>query len=340
MGGEWRKGKHMPGQFDTTFEADLTFLGVPECDHPAHGQAEIGIIGVPMVTSYSRPGGSGAGPEHIVPAADANPGAAPGAIRRASQAFRKYQGCYDFDLGAALQLDQGEWLCDFGDVSRPGINDAAFSRRSTTAVRGLLEHGIVPLVLGGDHATTIPVVRAYEGREPMCLVQVDAHMDYRDEIGGLREGYGSPIRRSAELDCVVSMAQIGVRGWGAAREGDVEDALAAGSIIFTAEQVHDRGMEAVLADIPAAENYYITLDIDGLDPSIAPGVLFPSHGGLTYYQTAKLLRGITRKGRVVGMDMVEVTPGLDSGGRTSILAVRLILDLIGFLLQSGQVQAS
>jgi agmatinase len=330
----------MAEPFDTTFESDLTFLGIPERRHPANSQAQIGIIGVPMVTSYSRPGVSGAGAEHIVPAGDANPGAAPGAIRRSSQSFRKYQGCYDFDLGATLQLDQGDWLCDFGDVSRPGINDAAFSRRSTAAVRGLLDHGIVPVVLGGDHATTIPVVRAYEGREPMCLVQVDAHMDFRDEISGMREGYGSPIRRSAELDCVVSMAQIGVRGWGAARKGDVEDALAAGSAIFTAEEVHDQGMESVLPKIPAAEAYYITLDIDGLDPSIAPGVLFPSHGGLTYYQTAKLLRGITRKGRVAGMDVVEVTPGLDTGGRTSILAVRLILDLLGFLLQSGQVAAS
>jgi agmatinase len=327
----------MPTPFETSFEDELTFLSIPRCGHPAASQAQVGIIGVPMVTSYSHSETRPAGAEHIVAETDANPSTAPRAIRRMSQSFLKYQGCYDFDLGASPCLDQGGWICDFGDVSRSGVNDEAFSRRSTAAIRGLLDHGIIPVVLGGDHATTIPVVRAYEGRDPMCLVQVDAHMDYRDEIGGMREGYASPIRRSTELDCVVSLAQIGLRGWGAAREGDIEDALASGSVMITAEQIHDRGMEHALDDIPPAENYYITLDIDGLDPSIAPAVLFPSHGGLTYYQTAKLLRGIARKGRVVGMDLVELTPELDSGGRTIILAVRLILDLIGFLRGSGQI---
>lgn len=327
----------MPIPFETNLQDDLTFLGISRCEHPANSGAQVGIIGVPMVTSYSQSGAGPVGGEHIVAGSDANPGAAPRAIRRASQSFRKYHGCYDFDLGASLRLDEGDWICDFGDVSDPRVNDEAFSARSTAAVRALLEHGILPVVLGGDHATTIPVVRAYEGRDPMCLIQVDAHMDYRDEISGMHEGYGSPIRRSAELDCVVSMAQIGVRGWGAAREADVNDARTAGSVIVTAEQVHDRGMEAVLAEIPSAENYYITLDIDGLDPSIAPGVLFPSHGGLTYYQTAKLLRGISHRGRVVGMDVVELTPELDLGGRTSILAVRLILDLLGFSLQVGRL---
>ena len=117
----------------------------------------------------------------------------------------------------------------------------------------------------------------------------------------------------------------------------MEDALAYGSVLVTAEELHDRGMESVLCQVPEADNYYITIDIDGLDPSIAPGTLWPAPGGLDYYQIVKLLRGLAGTGKIIGLDLVEIVPGRDLNGLTSGLAARIILSLIGILTASGQV---
>ena len=324
--------------FGITQDDGVTFLGIPRCHDPANVDAEIVIVGVPMVPPYSlqerditRHLESGI----VDPVTD--PADAPRAIREASQSFITYNGNYDFDLKGNLRLDSRLKIVDCGDVRKHAEDKKTFSQRSTAAINSLVNQGAIPIVLGGDHATTIPSLRGFANHDPICLIQVDAHMDFRDEEAGFREGNASPIRRCAELDWVVSMAQIGLRGWGAARQQDVMDAEAMGSVIVTAEEIHDVGMERVLEKIPSFENYYITIDIDGLDPSIAPGVLYPSHGGLTYYQVTKLLRGICKKGKVVGMDLVEVSPKLDIGQRTSILATRLILNLIGFLIQYSHV---
>jgi agmatinase len=270
----------------------------------------------------------------MVAAAGATPADTPGAIRRISQNFVKYRGNYDFDTGGQLLGPHTAGLYDCGDVTG---NPGSLSETATAAIKSLVSRGTVPIAIGGDHATTIPVLRGFEGSAPLCVVQIDAHMDFRDEVAGLREGYSSPMRRASEMAWVASMAQIGLRGWGSAREQDVRDAVKLGSVLIPAEEVHDLGVDSVMKKIPVAQNYYLTLDIDGLDPSIAPGVLFPSHGGLTYFQVTRLLRGLSERGRIVGVDLVELVPGLDVGHRTTLLATRLILSLIGLLIRSGQL---
>jgi agmatinase len=317
---------------------DVTFLGFPRCADLSASEAEVAILGIPLVTSYAgQQAVKGSGAEHLVAAAGASAAEAPHAIRVISQNFIKYRGNHDFDIGGPLLGRNGARLYDCGDVAVEPDDVRSLSEKGAAAVRTLVSRKAIPIVIGGDHATTIPVLRGFEGHAPLCVIQVDAHMDFRDELAGFREGYSSPIRRASEMAWVSCLAQIGLRGWGSARAQDIRDAEAFGSVMITAEEVHDIGMDAVLRRLPLAENYYITLDIDGLDPSIAPGVLFPSHGGLTYYQVAKLLRGVAENGRIVGMDLVEVVPQLDVGHRTSLLATRLILDLIGFLIRTGQV---
>ena len=317
---------------------DVTFLGLPQCEDLSASDAEVAIIGIPLVTSYSeKRAGKSPSVEHLVAMAGATPAEAPRVIREISQNFIKYRGNHDFDTGGQLLGPHEVGLYDCGDVTTEPGNAKGLSERATAVVKTLVSRGTIPIAIGGDHATTIPVLRGFEGRGPLCVIQIDAHMDFRDELGGLREGYSSPMRRASEMEWVTSMAQVGLRGWGSAREQEVKDAMRIGSVLITAEEVHDNGMDAVLRKIPLAENYYITLDIDGLDPSIAPAVLFPSHGGLTYYQVTKLLRGIAESGRIVGMDLVEVVPKLDVGHRTTLLATRLILNLIGFLVRNGQV---
>jgi agmatinase len=214
---------------------------------------------------------------------------------------------------------------------------AGNSARTTAVVNAILDRGAVPIVLGGDHAIPIPVFRAYEGRGEMVIVQIDAHIDWRDERNGIREGLSSTMRRASEMPWVTGMAQIGLRGVGSARRQEVDDARAFGSVLIRAEEVHERGVDEILRRIPPSSRYYITLDADGLDPAIAPGVNDPGFGGLTYYEASNLLRGVARKGRVVGYDVVEVVPRADVQNLTSLLAARLTLNLMGAIVHEGQI---
>jgi len=198
------------------------------------------------------------------------------------------------------------------------------SRATTEAISMILDREAIP----------IPVMRAYEGRgESMVVVQLDAHIDWREERYGVREGLSSPMWRASELACVTGMAQIGMRMIGSARQQEVDDALAYGAVIVRAEEVHEQGVDAALARVPKADRYYITFDADGIDAAIAPAVLDPGFGGLTYFEASNLLRGVARLGRVVGYDIVEVVPGLDAHGLTSRLVARLTLNLMGEMVR-------
>src|SRR5439155_14157710 len=129
------------------------------------------------------------------------------------------------------------------------------SRTATAVIRRILERGAVPFIFGGDHATTIPMMRAYEGRGPICVVHLDAHLDWRDEVNGVHDGLSSPMRRASELPWVTSMIQIGLRGPGSARQKEVDDAAAFGSIRIRAEEVRRSGVEAVMSRVPVAPGY-------------------------------------------------------------------------------------
>jgi len=195
----------------------------------------------------------------------------------------------------------------------------------------------VPFIFGGDHATTIPMMRAYEGRGPICVVHLDAHLDWRDEVNGVHDGLSSPMRRASELPWVTSMIQIGLRAVGSARQREVDDAEAFGSIRVRAEELHEVGADDVLRRVPEADRYYISLDTDALDPAIAPGVNALEFGGIDYFEASNLLKGIAAKGRIVGFDVVEIAPAKDLHTLTSQLAVRLTLNLIGAMIRSGQI---
>jgi len=304
-----------------------TFGGFPQWEKETGAGADFVIIGVPFVTSY--PSGHLTGP---VPAeVAAGPGKAPDALREASQDFASILAHYDFEVEGEPFAGGAVKVFDYGDVRMDREDPEGSQRRATEAVRTVLAQGTVPIVLGGDHATTIPSLRAFEGRGPLCVVQIDAHLDWRDEISGVRNGFSSSMRRASEMPWIQSMAQIGLRGYGSARKQEVEAARAFGSVLVRAEEVHEAGARDVLEKVPPAEAYYLTIDIDGLDPAIAPGVIYPSHGGLSYYQVAQVMRGLTAKGSVIGMDMVEIAPAMDLNRRTCLLAVRLILSLMGLL---------
>jgi agmatinase len=301
-----------------------TFLGSPRCTNLAELEADIAIIGVPYGVPYDLPGMRS-------PSAPA-----PGAIRAASTRFRRFITHYDFDLGGPVFADRDIRVIDCGDVAMQAGDFTGNSQRTTEAIRAIRRAGAVPIVLGGDHAIPIPVMRAYDDIRSMAVVQLDAHIDWRHEVNGVTEGLSSPMRRASELDFVSGMAQFGIRAAGSARQEEVDAALAYGSTLVTAEEIHERGVAGVVDRIPESENYYITFDADGLDPTVAPGVNSPALGGLTYYQAARLIEAVSKRGRIVGYDFVEVVPEKDPDGMTMFVAARLAIFTMGVMVRGGQ----
>ena len=226
---------------------------------------------------------------------------------------------------------------DCGDVRADVRDPSGHVLRAEQAVRRILAAGALPVVLGGDHAVPIPVLRAFAGQPPVTLVQIDQHIDWRDEVNGVRDGLSSPMRRASEMPHVGEIFQIGLRATGSARQEEVDAALAYGAHLVTAYELHDVGMEAVLARIPDGGCYYVTIDMDGMDPSCAPGVAAPCPGGVGFVQARALLRGLVGKGCVVGLDVVEITPRTDVNALTCITAGRLIANLLGAAVRAGHL---
>jgi agmatinase len=205
---------------------------------------------------------------------------------------------------------------------------AGAKRFATATVRAALERGALPLVVGGDHSTTQPVMAAYEGMGPVSLLHVDAHLDFRDEVDGVRDGYSSPVRRSREMPWVGSIVQVGMRGVGSAREREVREASELGNVIVTATELHERGPDAVLRHLTDGP-WHVSLDVDGLDPTIAPATGFPVPGGITFDEAAGILRGIARRGQLAGIDVDEIHPDIDLRGMTALTILRLFGLLMG-----------
>jgi agmatinase len=209
-------------------------------------------------------------------------------------------------------------------------------RRAEVAAKKIFQSGATLVTLGGDHGIPIPVMRALESfAENITLVHVDAHLDWRNDVNGEPEGYSSPIRRASEMAWFGKIVQIGIRGIGSARTGEVEAARAYGADIVTAYEMHDIGMGAVLERIPNGGPYYLTIDAAGIDPTIMPAVMAQTPGGLNWVQTHQLIHGLVKKGRVLGMDLVEIAPSYDVGKITMIHAERLICNFIGASVRAG-----
>jgi len=197
----------------------------------------------------------------------------------------------------------------------------------TDSVKKILSAKAFPVILGGDHSITFPVVRAFQKIKPLHLVQLDAHLDYNDSVKGVKLANGSPVKRISELKFVGEIVQIGMRGI-RAREDAFKDSMSRGNKIITMPDFRRRGIGEVLSQVPRG-NLYVTIDIDVLDPSIASGTSSPEFEGMTYKEMHTLLNGITSRGRVVGFDLTEVNPFLDPVGLTQSAAVMIILEFLG-----------
>jgi agmatinase len=252
----------------------------------------------------------------------------PRAIREASTLFSfGHAGAYDFEDDVTY-LD-GVRMVDIGDADIVHTDTMKSHANIETGVRAILKAGALPVVLGGDHSINIPCINAFSDFGPIHLVQIDAHLDFVDERHGVRYGHGNPMRRAAEKPYVTGLTQIGIRNVSSTAKQGYDDARAMGSDILSVRHLRAMGVEGVLARIPKGVNYYVTIDIDGFDPSIAPGTGTPSHGGFQYYEVLELLAGLVKQGKVVGVDLVEVAPDYDHTGTTAILAAQILLNFIG-----------
>ena len=297
-----------------------TFLGFPGIDSIDQLDADIAILGLPYGMPYNT---------HAMAN---NQSKAPDAIRQFTNSvdIDYTRNHYDFDLGGPLLDNRDIRVIDCGNVTSDKSDHRAHYVRAEQVARILFEKNATLITLGGDHGIPIPIMRALEiVGQKVTLVHIDAHLDWRDEINGEHEGYSSPIRRASEMPWIGDIFQIGIRGIGSARSGEVADAKAHGATIIDAYEMHDIGMDAVLDRIPDKGPYYLTIDADGVDPTIMPAVAAQTPGGLDWLQLRKLVHGLVNKGRVLGMDLVEITPEHDVGNITLIHAERLICNFIG-----------
>ncbi|MFK8084224.1 MAG: agmatinase [Granulosicoccus sp.] len=257
----------------------------------------------------------------------------PRSIREASTLFAfGHGGAYDHEDDVTYLPSDKVSIVDIGDADIIHTDTVQSHANIETGVRKILAAGALPVVLGGDHSVNIPCVRAFDDQEPVHIVQIDAHLDFVDERHGVRYGHGNPMFRAAESEHVSGLSQIGIRNVSSTSRDGYVAAREAGSDILSVRQFRKLGVEGVLDRIPAGVRYYVTIDIDGFDPSIAPGTGTPSHGGFLYYEGLELLAGLARRGTVVGVDLVEVAPDYDHSGATSILAAQLLMNLIGRIM--------
>lgn len=314
----------MAEKFFAPISGICSFGSIPiheDLDTLAETGADMAVIGVPNDIGSSWANGSRFGPKRI---------------RESSVVFTPgIDGCYDWEKDETF-LGEDCKLVDCGDVTMITGDLLQNHDRTEEAVRKIVEAGAVPVILGGDHAITIPCAKAMDSFSDVCAVQFDAHLDWAYAPGGQKYCHNSPMRRISEMDHFTKMAQIGIRGLGSSRRSDFEDARNYGSVLISAKQANRMDPEAVVDMIPDAEHYYITIDIDGMDAGLAMATGTPAPGGLLYDTINDILYELCRKkkGNVVGFDLVEVAPQIDSSEVTERTAAMIIINLMGYIMKA------
>ena len=306
------------GRLNLPFVGICTFGKYPYVADWNSFKADVAILGAPYDFGSQWRSGARMGPR---------------AIREASTLFAfGHSGAYDHE-DDVVYLERGKvTIVDLGDADIIHTDTTQSHASIEYGVRKILAVGALPVVIGGDHSINIPCINAFDEQGPFHLVQIDAHLDFVDERHGVRFGHGNPMRRAAEKTYVTGLSQIGIRNVSStAREGYV-DARNMASDIQSVRQVRKMGIDAMLERIPAGVRYYLTIDIDAFDPSIAPGTGTPSHGGFLYYEVLELIDGLAKRGQIIGLDLVEVAPEYDHSGSTAILAAQILMNTIGRIM--------
>ncbi len=285
-----------------------TFMRLPHITRPE--ELDLPLVGIPFDGGTTYRPGPRFGPRHI---------------RVQSAIIRPYHPVWKVNPFEKWRI------ADFGDLSVNPLSIEDTYRRIEHGLEPLLRAGARPVCVGGDHSITLAILRAMRKRfGPLALVQLDAHSDTWDEYFGMKYSHGTPIRRAFEEGLLVKgcVLQVGLRGQ-VYSDDDFAFARAHGVQMITAEEFHRLGtapLRRLLKKFRGRQTY-LTLDIDVVDPAFAPGTGTPQVGGLSSAQILELVRCL--KGlRLVGCDLVEVSPPYDTGEITSLLAANLLFELL------------
>ncbi len=293
-----------------------TFARAPLATLDADWHADAAILGVPF---------------------DIAPGLLPGA-RFAPQAIREAslryavppEGLWNWHTNETIL--SGRTLRDVGDVDFPSFEPVPAHVRIEAAARAVRAHCTLPLFIGGDHSVSYPLLRAFDDVDELHVVQLDARLDFTDMRDDTKWSNSSPFRRAVEaLPNLAHITTIGLRGSRTDREA-VAAARARGHTLVHADRVSREG-QLPRATLPAGKYVYLSIDVDVFDPAVLRGTSGPETDGLSYRKVTNILRDVIGANTIVGVDCVELSPGLDASGASAPVVARLLVETLGMVLQ-------
>ena len=297
-------GNEMP-----RFGGIATFMRLPGETDPA--DLDVAVIGVPFDIGTSNRPGARFGPR---------------GIRDESVLLRPYNMATRAAPFDSLKID------DTGDVASSPFDLSSAVEQIEEHFDNLLSNDLITASLGGDHTIVLPILRAMAKKHgPVGLIHVDAHTDINDTMFGAKIAHGTPFRRAVEEGLLDTdrVVQIGVRGTGYAAD-DFDWSREQGFRVVQVEECWGESLTPLMSEIREQVGdgpVYLSFDIDGLDPSFAPGTGTPEVGGLTVPQALEIIRGC-RGLNLVGVDLVEVAPIYDTSGLTSLTAANLVYEML------------
>jgi len=303
------------GRLTYPFAGLVSFLRSDVCTDLDQLDADIAVMGAPTDEGSPFMPGARFGPR---------------GIREHSLRFGK-EGYYDGDADRMFLEHEmvNRRIVDVGDADVLPTNVEDTFENITVMTRKILDRGALPVVLGGDHAITFPVVRAYT--EPLHVVHFDAHIDYSPFVHGFEYTNSHAFRHIYHMSHVESLTQVGIRSLRNRKEW-VDDSVNDGNRVIGMEELWQMGAEQLAAVVPEGERCYVSIDIDVLDLPLVPGCVSAEPNGMTYSELRDTLVALANRSEIVGFDLVEVNPQLDVGtGITSYLAAHTILEFLGHI---------
>lgn len=309
------------GRVDLAYVGPVSFLRAALCADLTELDAKVAVLGVASDEGSTWQPGARFGPRRLREVS----------LRFARSSSMSQKGFWDIDSSVRIldELLQDGQLVDCGDVDILPTLPVETWQNVTDTVRQLLDRGAMPVVLGGDHAITYPVVRAYT--EPITLIQFDAHMDYQDFTHGITLGHANPMRATDELSHVERIVHAGIRAF-RTNEAEVAESRSRGNTVLSVRDIREQ-RESWLDVVPKGSKVYLTLDMDVLDAPLVPGVNAPEPDGFQFGELCSLVKQVADHTEIVGLDVVEVNPMLDSANQmTAFLAVQLCVFALGHAL--------
>lgn len=304
------KSRQRDSSTSPRFAQPATFMRLPHQEDLSG--VDVAILGVPFDSGTSYRSGARLGPREI---------------RSQSSLIRPYS------IFQKVSPFETLTVVDAGDVDAPPVGIEKAYDAIEAGVRRILDAGAIPMIAGGDHSISLPILRAIAAKHgPVSLIQFDAHIDTWGDYFGGRYFHGSPFRRAIEDGLLAEggYVQVGIRG---PMYGEVEDFTFQSAhhvTMIDIRQVKTDGVARTIERIRSLVHgpVYVTFDIDSVDPAYAPGTGTPEVGGLTSYEAQELVRGLAGL-PIVGCDVVEVAPPFDGPGQiTALLAANIMFELL------------